>query len=98
MIVAPNYHSREYTSARVVHRLLDDLLERVAMIHRFKVALSKMPEFIVKRIIMEAQIACLEYHRAPDRDVGGFADEENEEARPAHIDRYIEPVRLYERT
>ena len=67
------------------------------MIHRFKVALTKMPEYIVKRIIMEAQIACLEYHRAPDGDAGGFEVEENEEARPAHIDRYVEPIRSNER-
>lgn len=68
------------------------------MIHRFKVALTKMPEYIVKRVMMEAQIVCLEYHRAPDCDVGGFEVEEEEEARPAHIDRYIEPLRTHERT
>ncbi len=67
-VVPPNYHASEFTSARVVHALFDDLLERVAMIHRFKIALTKMPEYIVKRIMIEARITCLEYHRAPDRD------------------------------
>ena len=47
---------------------------------------------------MEAQIACLEYHRAPDRDAEVFEVEENVEARPAHIDRYVEPLRSNERT
>jgi hypothetical protein len=97
-VVPPNYLAREYTSARVVHALFDDLLERVAMINRFKVALTKMPEYIVKRVMIEAQIVCLEYHRPPDSDNGGFEVEEGEEARPAHIDRYIEPLRSHERT
>ncbi len=97
-VVSINFNSKQYTSIRVVLPLLDDLLERVYVIHRMRIALTKLPDYTIERTVLESRMASELYLTMPDHQLF-LLDPINEFSEPiaSHIDRYIEPLKVNER-
>lgn len=89
-----NFQAAHYLSGTIVNWLLSDyLIERVVMTHHFTQVLTRMPEFIAERTVIEAKMATLAYLAEADLKGVRIEGYETEEPEPAHIDRYIEPLK-----
>jgi len=73
-----------FLSGSIVNWILSDyLLEKVLLTHRLNQALTRLPEYTIERIVIEARISTLAYHVAGDMERVARVDEELEEPRPA---------------